>query len=62
MTSCSSPFSLELVIVTRTQNEVVKRSTRVVGIFPNDAPLTRLVGVVLVEQDGLGSWRHTWVY
>jgi transposase-like protein len=31
-------------------NEGVKRRTNVVGIFPTEAPVARLMGVVLCEQ------------
>jgi putative transposase len=31
-------------------NKEIKRRANVVGIFPNDAPITRLVGSQLLEQ------------
>ena len=32
-------------------NADIKRRTNIVGIFPNDAAITRLVGAMLMEQN-----------
>ena len=32
-------------------NAEIKRRTNVVGIFPNDASITRLVGAMMLEQN-----------
>ena len=32
-------------------NKEIKRRTRVVGIFPNDASIERLVGAMMMEQN-----------
>lgn len=32
-------------------NGEIKRSTEVVGIFPNEAAITRLIGAILLEQN-----------
>ncbi|CUB00911.1 transposase, partial [Thiomonas bhubaneswarensis] len=36
-------------------NADIKRRTHVVGIFPNDGAITRLVGAMMLEQNDEGS-------
>ena len=36
-------------------NAEIKRRTNVVGIFPNDASITRLVGAMMLEQNDEGQ-------
>ncbi|MBX9748646.1 MAG: transposase, partial [Roseococcus sp.] len=31
-------------------NGEIKRRTEIVGIFPNEGPITRLIGAILLEQ------------
>jgi hypothetical protein len=42
-------------------NEEVKRRTDVVGIFPNEASITRLIGTVLFGQNDQWQTRHCYI-
>ena len=42
-------------------NKEVKRRADVVGIFPNEASITRLIGAVLLEQNDERQLRHRYM-
>ncbi len=42
-------------------NKEVKRRADVVGIFPNEASITRLIGAVLFEQNGEWQTQHRYM-
>ena len=42
-------------------NKEVKRRANVVGIFPNEASILRLIGAVLMEQNENGTLQHRYL-
>jgi transposase-like protein len=42
-------------------NKEVKRRADVVGIFPNEASITRLIGAVLLEQNNEWQLQHRYM-